>query len=191
MVVHIYAAPAVCALAVAGMLVSAPSFPDAAARAGALPGGRILAAGPFVFYATLYADPALRLPAQARAAWLASDVPGVGARLLWLYRGPGMRGPVVEQYGPLGTTSCVGGGYAALRPEERGGRAGGGLILPVGARLRRRAGYVLAIDTPSGRYGVVLSVTLRAGAHGPTVGTVAVGTVTGARWGSRALSTPC
>ncbi len=115
-------------LLVAGVLsgIGAPAFPDAVARAGALPSGRLLASGPFLFYATLYADQRLQSPAHASAAWLASDVPGVGVRLLWLYRGRAPLGPVDERYAPLGVTGCVGAGYSALQPGERGGRDAAG-----------------------------------------------------------------
>lgn len=72
---------AVRALLVVGALGASASlpFPRAADRAGALPGARVLAASPFLFYSALYADPRLRPRATAIAAWLTSDVPGVGA----------------------------------------------------------------------------------------------------------------
>lgn len=175
-------------LLVAGVLsgIGAPAFPDAVARAGALPGGRLFASGPFLFYATLYADPRLQSPAHASAAWLASDVPGVGVRLLWLYRGRAPLGPVDERYAPLGVTGCVGAGYSALQPGERGGRDGGGLFVPAGVRSGRRAGFALVLDTPRGSYGVVIRYTLWVRARGPTVGRVVVSTA-----GTSAVPTNC
>lgn len=153
----------------------APGFPGAAARAGALPGGRVVADGPFLFYATLYHDAQLHLPTQAGAAWLASDVPGVGARLLWLYRGPGtLEQGVAERWGPAGTVSCAGADYPSLRRGQRGGREAGGLVLPRGARPGRRVGYGLVLVSRARRYGVVIRFTAVRGRCGLMVGHVRV-----------------
>ena len=149
------------------------AFPGPAALAGALPGGRVVADGPFLFYATLYHDAALRVHG-AYGAWNATDVPGVGVRLLFLYRGPTMRGSIPVLWDDEGDTHCVGEGYNILRRGERGGRNAGGLVLPRGARPARRLGYGMGVYTPRGRYGVVIRFTLRGVPGAWTVDHVAV-----------------
>lgn len=154
-------------------LASAPFPVNATAAAGAHPGGGTRVVGPFVFSATLYTDPDIHLPAKATAAWLTSDVEGVGVSIQWQYQGAGMAGPIRESSGPPDRIQAIG-SIAALSPGQRGGHEGGGLLLPAGATVGSRTWYGLRLDTPTGVYGVKVVFTLDTGAEGLDVTNIAV-----------------
>lgn len=154
-------------------LSSAPFPVDATVVAGALPGGGTCAVGPFVFTATLYHDPRITLPAQASQPSFVSDVAGVGVAIQWQYQGAEMPGPIGEGWGPSDNVQEFF-RPAMLLPGQRGGRTGGGLLLPKGAIAGDRPWYGLRLATPQGIYGVKVEFSLRAGPQGLEVIDVAV-----------------
>lgn len=143
-------------------------FPAPKDLVGAVPGGRAVPDGPFIFYATLYRDSRIQAIQTASAAWLASDVAGIGVRLVWQYQGPEPMGGIAESWGPEGGIKQRD-GYDKIYPGHRGGREGGGLLLPPGIAPGRRTWYGLRLEKWGGRYGVKLEFTVGSDEHGLTV----------------------
>jgi hypothetical protein len=83
----------------------------------------------------------------------------------WVYRGPSIRGPVVESWGPesdLRPASI----FDLLADGYHGGRAGGGVRLPGDASPGDTVSWAMMVETPQGCYGSALRFVLVEGPDG-------------------------
>ena len=70
-----------------------------------------------------------------------------------------------EAWGPEGEVQVVG-GNSVLQPGVRGGRDGGGLLIPAGSKPGDRVWFGNRVVTSSATFRVKVEYTLRQGPHG-------------------------
>jgi hypothetical protein len=131
--------------------------------------GEEIESGPFTFHLALYTDPAIKSRQEADHPSRATDIPGVGWQATWTYDGPTTE-LGAQAYGLLSSVaSDIEGGIEGPVPPERpelgtgrsGGRDGGGVVLPSGARDGDRIGLGVKVRILEGTYGAALFFTLR------------------------------
>lgn len=112
--------------------------------------------GPFTFDLALYADPSIKSRTEAEPSH-ASDIPGVGWRATWTYRGPDIPS-AMEATGPI--PDLFPRSEYPLTDGLQGGREGGGVLLPKGAKPGDRVGLAIKMATSTGTHGAVTAFTL-------------------------------